>query len=82
MRIGGPGAEKPIVRLDEDTYIDVSDTVDDFGESFFGRGGPDGLRHVVTDRAAAGRVCKFAGDVVELGINGLGAQRQHVIGPR
>ena len=36
MRIGEPGAEKPVVRVDGDTYVDVSDVVDDFDEAFFG----------------------------------------------
>ena len=35
MRIGPPGAEKPVVRLDDDTYVDVSDVVADFDEAFF-----------------------------------------------
>ena len=30
MRIGAVGSEKPVVRVDEETYVDVSDVVDDF----------------------------------------------------
>lgn len=64
MRIGAPGAEKPAARLDDDTYVDLSDVVRDFDEEFFGNGGPDRVRPVVADRAAAGRVSRFAGERV------------------
>ena len=64
MRIGAPGAEKPIVRIDDDSYVDVSDVVTDFDESFFGgaSGGLAGLRSLVTDRVARGAVSPFAGE--------------------
>ncbi|NYJ08965.1 fumarylacetoacetate hydrolase family protein [Petropleomorpha daqingensis] len=62
LRIGAPGAEKPAARVDEDTYVDLSDVVGDFDESFFGSGGPDRIRPVVADRAAAGQVSRFAGE--------------------
>ena len=39
MRLGDPGAERPVVRVDEGHYVDVSDQVSDFDESFFGSGG-------------------------------------------
>ncbi|MET8208889.1 fumarylacetoacetate hydrolase family protein [Streptomyces sp. NPDC005373] len=39
MRIGAPGAEKPVVRVDDDHYIDVSDVTPDFDERFFASGG-------------------------------------------
>ena len=39
MRIGAAGAEKPVIRVGEEGYIDVSDVVDDFNEAFFGSGG-------------------------------------------
>ena len=38
MRIGAPGAEKPIVRVDQDTYVDLSDIVNDYDEAFFSSG--------------------------------------------
>ena len=44
MRIGPAGAEKPVVRIDDETYVDVSDVVADFNEAFFGAGGLDRLR--------------------------------------
>jgi 2,4-diketo-3-deoxy-L-fuconate hydrolase len=62
LRIGAPGAEKPVARVDEDTYVDLSDVVDDFGEAFFGSGGLDRIRPVVAERAAAGQVSRFAGE--------------------
>ncbi|WP_218860430.1 fumarylacetoacetate hydrolase family protein [Petropleomorpha daqingensis] len=62
MRIGAPGAEKPIARLDDDTYVDLADVVDDFDEAFFGSGGLDRIRPVVAERAAAGQVSRFAGE--------------------
>jgi 2,4-diketo-3-deoxy-L-fuconate hydrolase len=62
MRIGAPGAEKPIARLDDTTYVDLSDVVDDFGERFFGSGGLADLPAVVADRVAAGQVSTFAGE--------------------
>ncbi|WP_030599330.1 fumarylacetoacetate hydrolase family protein [Streptomyces fulvoviolaceus] len=62
MRIGAPGAEKPVARIDEETYVDLSDVVTDFDEAFFGTGGLDRIRPVVADRAAVGRVSGFAGE--------------------
>ena len=53
MRIGPTGSEKPVVRIDDDTYIDVSDVVTDFNEAFFA-GGFEGLRLTVADRLARG----------------------------
>ncbi|AZP22156.1 FAA hydrolase family protein [Streptomyces aquilus] len=64
MRIGAPGAEKPVARIDDDTYVDLSDTVTDFDEAFFGSGGIDRVRPVVAERVAAGQVSRFAGERV------------------
>src|SRR4051812_43436837 len=61
MRIGESGAEKPVVRLDDDRYVDVSDAVTDFDEAFFAGGMVD-LRKVVDDRVASGAVRSFAGE--------------------
>src|SRR3954454_13744249 len=61
MRIGAPGAEKPAARIDEETYVDVSDVVDDFDEAFFGGGGVDRIRPTVAERAAVGEVTPLAG---------------------
>ena len=56
MRIGPVGAEKPVVRVGDDSYVDVSDLVPDFNEAFFGSGALTGLEAQVRSRAAAGEV--------------------------
>jgi len=61
MRIGPAGAEKPVVRVDDEHYVDVSDVVDDFNEAFFGAGLAR-LEPIVADRLAAGDRHRF-GDV-------------------
>lgn len=61
MRIGDFGSERPVVRLDESSYIDVSDVVDDYNESFFA-GGMDLLRTVVAERTRSGQIKQFAGE--------------------
>jgi 2-keto-4-pentenoate hydratase/2-oxohepta-3-ene-1,7-dioic acid hydratase in catechol pathway len=61
MRIGAPGAEKPVVRLDDATYVDVSDVVTDFDEAFFAAG-LEPLRATVAERVAAGAVRAFDGE--------------------
>src|SRR5690625_4900834 len=61
MRIGAPGQEKPVVRLDESTYVDVADVAGDFDEAFFARDGLAELAQVVADRQAAGQVHTFTG---------------------
>jgi len=62
MRIGAPGAEKPVARVDEETYVDLSDVVDDLDETFFGSGGLDRVRPIVAERSATGRTSKFGGE--------------------
>ncbi|GAA0519213.1 2-hydroxyhepta-2,4-diene-1,7-dioate isomerase [Paractinoplanes deccanensis] len=62
MRIGAPGAEKPVVRADEGHYVDVSDLTADFDERFFGSGGIARLAEPVAERIATGDVLPF-GDV-------------------
>jgi 2,4-diketo-3-deoxy-L-fuconate hydrolase len=64
MRIGAPGAEKPVVRVDESHYVDVSDLTPDFDEKFFGAGGLASLAGPVAERIAAGQVAEFAGERV------------------
>ncbi|MFC4123002.1 fumarylacetoacetate hydrolase family protein [Nonomuraea zeae] len=58
MRIGAPGAEKPVVRVDDTHYIDVSDVTPDFDEKFFGSGGVE----LLADRVGRGDVREFAGE--------------------
>ncbi|AFR28743.1 fumarylacetoacetate hydrolase family protein [Arthrobacter sp. Rue61a] len=62
MRIGQPGSEKPVVRIDDTHYVDVSDVVADFNEAFFGSGGIAKLRDVVSERTASGELKTFAGE--------------------
>ena len=59
MRVGAAGAEKPVVRVDEATYVDVSDVVADFDEAFFRAGGPATLAGPVAERIDAGDVQPF-----------------------
>ena len=54
-RLGDRGRERPVVRVGEDAFVDVSDVVGDFDESFFSAGGAALLTDVVAERAAAGR---------------------------
>ncbi|WP_247046310.1 fumarylacetoacetate hydrolase family protein [Arthrobacter rhizosphaerae] len=62
MRIGDAGAEKPVVLISDTHYVDVSDSVADFNEAFFGNDGIAKLKGVVAERVAAGNVTKFAGE--------------------
>lgn len=62
MRIGEPGTERPVVRVDDATYVDVSDLTPDFDEAFFAGIGIAGLEPEVAARVAAGRVERFAGE--------------------
>ena len=59
MRLGPVGAERPVVRLDETSYVDVSDAVADYDEAFFGSGGLETLRALVAERTASGQVQSF-----------------------
>ncbi len=58
MRIGDAGSERPVVRVDGDTYVDVAD----LEELFFAA--PREFRQAVEARIAAGRVRRFAGERV------------------
>ena len=62
MRIGPAGAEKPVIRVDSTSYVDVSDLVADFDETFFTHGGPSSIAGVVKARLNAGAVTLFAGE--------------------
>jgi len=63
MRLGPVGAERPVVRIDEATYVDVADVVDDFDEAFFASG-MEQLRRVVAERTASGDVSTFGDERV------------------
>lgn len=62
MRLGAAGSERPVVRIDDSTYVDVSDAVRDFDEAFFGSAGLAELADLVAERVAAGAVSAFAGE--------------------
>lgn len=62
MRIGPAGSERPVVRIDDESYVDLSDVVTDFNESFFGSGGIESLREIVAERVAAGAIATFASE--------------------
>jgi 2,4-diketo-3-deoxy-L-fuconate hydrolase len=61
MRIGSPGAEKPVVRIDDTSYVDVADLVTDFDGAYLAQG-HDRLREAVAERVAAGETAPFAGE--------------------
>jgi 2-keto-4-pentenoate hydratase/2-oxohepta-3-ene-1,7-dioic acid hydratase in catechol pathway len=63
MRIGEYGAERPVVAIDDDIYVDVSDVVTDFDGSFFAAG-LGALAATVAERAASGSVRRFTGERV------------------
>ncbi len=62
MRLGAFGAERPVARIDDDSYVDLADVVNDFDENFFGHGGVDRIRPIVAARLASGQVRTFEGE--------------------
>jgi 2,4-didehydro-3-deoxy-L-rhamnonate hydrolase len=60
MRIGDVGQEKPVVRVTEQSYVDVSDVVDDYDARFFADG-HEQLHDVVSARVKAGRLQPLTG---------------------
>lgn len=62
MRIGPTGSERPVVRIDDIHYVDVSDVVSDFDEAFFGGDGITRLSGVVNERVSAGELTAFSGE--------------------
>lgn len=64
MRIGPTGSERPVVRIDDIHYVDVSDVVSDFDEAFFGGDGISRLSGVVNERVSAGELTAFSGERV------------------
>jgi 2,4-diketo-3-deoxy-L-fuconate hydrolase len=59
MRLGPIGSERPVVRIDDSHYVDVSDVVDDFDEAFFGSNGLPRLAEVVQERTAGEHIQEF-----------------------
>ena len=62
MRLGPIGSERPVVRIDDSHYVDVSDVVDDFDETFFGSNGRPLLAEIVQERTAAEQLQEFGGE--------------------
>jgi 2-keto-4-pentenoate hydratase/2-oxohepta-3-ene-1,7-dioic acid hydratase in catechol pathway len=62
MRIGEAGRERPVARVNDESYVDLADVVRDLDEAFFGSGGIDRIRDVVADRARVGHVREFDGE--------------------
>ena len=59
MRLGITGSERPVVRIDDSHYVDVSDVVDDFDETFFASNGLPRLAEIVQERTAAEQLQEF-----------------------
>ena len=62
MRLGPIGSERPVARIDDSHYVDVSDVVDDFDETFFGSNGLPRLAEIVQERTAAEQLQEFGGE--------------------
>jgi 2,4-diketo-3-deoxy-L-fuconate hydrolase len=62
MRIGPAGSERPVVRITDTHYVDVSDMIDDFDEAFFSSDGLTRLSDVVAERSASGQLAEFGGE--------------------
>lgn len=52
LRVGPAGSEKPAALVGENTYVDLSDIVDDFDERFFGSGGLERIQVPLAERSA------------------------------
>lgn len=50
VRIGQTGSETPGALLDDDTFVDLSDVVDDFNEAFFASGAISTLPGIISER--------------------------------
>lgn len=61
MRIGEAGHEKPVVRISDSEYVDVSDVAPDFNEAFFADG-ISRLEPIVAARVADGATAQFSGE--------------------
>jgi len=59
MRLGPVGSERPVVRIDDTHYLDVSDVVDDFDEAFFGSNGLTRLADLVRERSTTEQLQEF-----------------------
>jgi 2,4-diketo-3-deoxy-L-fuconate hydrolase len=59
MRIGPAGGEVPAARASDDSYVDLSDVVQDFDEGFFAAEGVERIRPIVEERIAAGQISEL-----------------------
>ena len=59
MRLGPVGSERPVVRMDDSHYLDVSDVVDDFDEAFFGSDGLTRLAEAVREPSTTEQLQEF-----------------------
>lgn len=55
VRLGPVGSEKPGVLLDDDVFVDLSDVIEDFNESFFASGAIATLEALVATRVENGQ---------------------------
>ena len=55
MRIGEPGAERPVVQVNQSAYIDVSDEIHDYDAAFFSNNDVARVRELVADRGQQAR---------------------------
>ncbi len=60
MRVGPVGGERPAVRVEDESYVDVSDIVRDFDGAFFERG-VETLADAVARRSASGQTQPLTG---------------------
>lgn len=59
MRIGPAGGEVPAAHASDDSYVDLSDVVQDFDEGFFAAEGVERIRPIVEERIAAGQISEL-----------------------
>ena len=64
MRIGPVGSEMPVARLTDETYVDLSETIHDFDETFFSSGGLRTLPAIIAAQVASDATSRFAGERV------------------
>ena len=64
MRIGDRGRERPVVRIDDESYVEVWDVVGDFDGDYFESGHLDRLQRAVSIRVSRGLTHRFSGERV------------------
>ena len=61
LRIGPLGFERPAALVDDSSFVDLADLVDDIDETFLGGGGLDRIAPAVAERIAGGTAKPLAG---------------------